>query len=425
MENIEAATTRELLRNKIVKILSLLLLIRLGLYIPIPKVDLDILSQSGNVNSIFGFAKNLTGSSFLGLGSLGILPYINASIVIQLLTPVIPALEKLQKEEGELGREQITKYTRYLTFVWALAISTGVAFALVKPVTFNWDLRVALEVILSLTTGSMLSMWFAELITEEKLGNGSSMIIFINIIGGIPAELNKTQFFANESSFLNNLVTTGESLLIYFFIVLIVIVFQEAYKRIDIISAKQLSFTNSNQSQDLSELKSSFIPLKINLGGIMPLVFSSTVSAILVYPVQALFATIASAGILSQVVPFYSFALNVTLIVFFSCFYAVIVLKPGDISQNLAKSAYTIPGVRQGDTTTKYLEQTINRLSFMGGLFLAFLAFSPLVIGNLFQLRLFRNITSLLILIGVITDVTSQIQGYLVSQKYETFKKAS
>ena len=182
MENIEAATTRELLRNKIVKILSLLLLIRLGLYIPIPKVDLDILSQSGNVNSIFGFAKNLTGSSFLGLGSLGILPYINASIVIQLLTPVIPALEKLQKEEGELGREQITKYTRYLTFVWALAISTGVAFALVKPVTFNWDLSVALEVILSLTTGSMLSMWFAELITEEKLGNGSSMIIFINII---------------------------------------------------------------------------------------------------------------------------------------------------------------------------------------------------------------------------------------------------
>jgi preprotein translocase subunit SecY len=271
----------------------------------------------------------------------------------------------------------------------------------------------------------MLSMWFAELITEEKLGNGSSMIIFINIIGGIPAELNKTQFFANESSFLNNLVTTGESLLIYFFIVLIVIVFQDAYKRIDIISAKQLSFTNSNQSQDLSELKSSFIPLKINLGGIMPLVFSSTVSAILVYPVQALFATIASAGILSQVVPFYSFALNVTLIVFFSCFYAVIVLKPGDISQNLAKSAYTIPGVRQGDTTTKYLEQTINRLSFMGGLFLAFLAFSPLVIGNLFQLRLFRNITSLLILIGVITDVTSQIQGYLVSQKYETFKKAN
>ena len=115
----------------------------------------------------------------------------------------------------------------------------------------------------------------------------------------------------NESSFLNNLVTTGESLLIYFFIVLIVIVFQDAYKRIDIISAKQLSFTNSNQSQDLSELKSSFIPLKINLGGIMPLVFSSTVSAILVYPVQALFATIASAGILSQVVPFYSFALNV------------------------------------------------------------------------------------------------------------------
>ena len=146
---------------KILKILGLLILIRLGLYIPVPGVDLDIFSQNQITNSMFGFAKNLTGSSFLGVGSLGILPYINSSIVIQLLTPIIPYLEKLQKEEGELGRRQINRYTRYLTFGWALILSSAIAFFFIKPVIFNWNLGLALNIIASLTTGSMISMWFA------------------------------------------------------------------------------------------------------------------------------------------------------------------------------------------------------------------------------------------------------------------------
>jgi preprotein translocase subunit SecY len=174
--------TISLLRQKIFKILGLLIFVRLGLYIPVPCVDLDIFSQNQAINPLFGFAKNLTGSSFLGIGSLGILPYINSSIIIQLLTPVVPALEKLQKEEGELGRQQINRYTKYLTLIWALVLSTACAFVLVKPVVFNWSIVLAVKIILSLTTGSMLSMWFAELITNENLGNGSSMIIFINII---------------------------------------------------------------------------------------------------------------------------------------------------------------------------------------------------------------------------------------------------
>ena len=166
------------LQKKIIKILGLLFLIRLGLYIPVPNVDLDIFSQNQVANPLFGLAKNLTGSAFLGIGSLGILPYINSSIVIQLLTPVIPGLERLQKEEGEFGRQQITRYTRYLTLGWALILSAGVAFIVVKPVVFNWSLVLALKIILALTTGSMLSMWFAELITNENLGNGSSMMEF-------------------------------------------------------------------------------------------------------------------------------------------------------------------------------------------------------------------------------------------------------
>ena len=141
--------TISLLQKKILKIFGLLLLIRLGLYIPVPNVDLDIFSQTQGTNPIFGIAKNLTGSSFLGIGSLGILPYINSSIVIQLLTPILPALERLQKEEGELGRQQISKYTRYLTFGWALILSTGIAIFFVIPVVFNWSFVLALKIILS------------------------------------------------------------------------------------------------------------------------------------------------------------------------------------------------------------------------------------------------------------------------------------
>ena len=420
----EQSETIALLKAKITKILFLLLLVRLGLYIPVPNVDLDIFSQNQNVNPIFGFAKTLTGSSFLGIGALGILPYINASIIIQLLVPIIPKLEQLQKEEGEFGRQQITRYTRYLAFVWSIFLSGGVAFFLVKPVVFDWTNGLGLEIILSLVTGSILSMWFSELITEEVLGNGSSMLIFINIVGSIPNsfnDLNNALF--SKVSYFDNLKTIGQGLIFYFFVVSVIILFQDSFKKINIIAAKQLNVSYSSQNQNFSELKNSYIPLKVNQGGIMPLVFSSTVAVFLAYPVQlVLNLGFINSSLASSFMSFYSIALNIILVVIFSCFYAALVLKPNDISQNLAKMAYSIPGVRQGKDTTKYLEKTVARLAFMGGLFLAFLAFFPLIIGNVLQVNIFKNVTSLLILIGVITDVTSQIRGYLVARKYEGFK---
>jgi len=224
--------TTYLLQQKLTKILGLLLLVRLGLYIPVPNVDLDIFSQGASINPMFGFARTLTGSSFLGIGSLGILPYINASIIIQLLTSVVPSLEQLQKEEGELGRQKISRYTRYLTFGWAIVLSTAIAFFLVKPVVFNWTLVLALKIIVSLTMGSLLSMWFAELITEESLGNGSSMIIFINIVGSIPNSFNELSQKITTSSYLNTVSLVGQGLLIYLFIVFVIVLFQDAYKKL-------------------------------------------------------------------------------------------------------------------------------------------------------------------------------------------------
>ena len=416
----EQSETTALLKAKITKILFLLLLVRLGLYIPVPNIDLDLFSQNQNTNPIFSFAKTLTGSSFLGIGALGILPYINASIIIQLLVPVLPQLEQLQKEEGEFGRQQITRYTRYLALIWSIILSSAIAFFLVKPIIFDWSISLALEIILALVTGSILSMWFSELITEEGLGNGSSMLIFINIVGSIPnsfSDLNNALF--SQASYLDNLRISSQGLILYLFVVSVIILFQDSYKKINIVAAKQLNLSSSDQSQDFSQLKNSYIPLKVNQGGIMPLVFSSTIAVFLAYPVQQLL----NLGFVNNsFLSAYSITINILLVVLFSCFYAGLVLKPDDISQNLAKMAYSIPGIRQGKDTTKYLEKTVARLSFLGGLFLAFLAFFPLVVGNVLQVNIFKNVTSLLILIGVITDVTSQIRGYLVARKYEGFK---
>jgi preprotein translocase subunit SecY len=421
----QTSETTNLLQTKITKILTLLLLIRLGLYIPVPNVDLDIFSQGQAINPLFGFARTLTGSSFLGIGSLGILPYINSSIIIQLLTSVVPSLERLQKEEGELGRQKISKYTRYLTFGWAVILSLAIAFFLVKPVVFNWDYSLALKIVVSLTTGSLLSMWFAELITEENLGNGSSMIIFINIVGSIPNSFDEFSKKLSGSSYLDTLFLVGQGTLIYLFIVFIIVLFQDAYKKINIVSAKQLNISYSEQTLQSGELKNSYIPIKLNQGGIMPLVFSSTIATFLYYPLQLLASSSfgSSIGFMSTLLAGYSFVLNIVLVIFFSGFYALLVLKPADISQNLAKMAYSIPGIRQGNQTTQYLKQTVSRLAFMGGLFLAFLAFFPILLGNIFQFNIFKNVTSLLILVGVITDTTAQIRGYLISRNYEGFKK--
>ena len=318
--------TTNLLQQKILKILGLLILIRLGLYIPVPNIDLDIFSQNQVSNPLFGFAKNLTGSSFLGVGSLGILPYINSSIVIQLLTPVIPALERLQKEEGELGRQQISKYTRYLTFGWACILSSSVAFFLVKPIVFNWSIILGLKIIVALTTGSMLSMWFAELITNENLGNGSSMIIFINIIGSIPASFSEfSQNLANTSS-LASIGTTTFVFALYLFIVCMIVLVQESYKKIDIVSARQLNFNSTEKDPQSSELKNSYIPIKLNQGGIMPLVFSTTIATLLFYPLQIFLSGLFGAmGIeLTSVLTLVSFFLNLVLVKVFKAIFSTL-----------------------------------------------------------------------------------------------------
>jgi preprotein translocase subunit SecY len=285
----------------------------------------------------------------------------------------------------------------------------------------------ALKVIFSLTTGSMLSMWFAELITKENLGNGSSMIIFINIIGGLPANIREFSINLQNSSLLNNFFTVFSSYLVYLIIVGITVLVQESYMKIDIISARQLNYNYLEKSSAKdSKLNNSYIPIKLNQGGIMPLVFSTTIATFLLSPLQMILSkiSIVERTQLTSLLTLSSFILNLFLIVFFSNFLSLLVLKPKDLSENLTKMAYSVPGIKPGKDTIQYLEKIISRLAFMGGIFLAFLAFFPVLVSNIFEFNLFKNITSLIIMVGVVTDVTSRVKGYLISQNYESLKEA-
>ena len=365
-----------------------------------------------------GLAKS--NNAFLGVGSLGIVPYLGSSASIQLISLIIPSLNRLQKEEGEIGRQQISRYLRYLTLGWAIVLSTEVAFVSVKPIIFNWNLMLALKVIFSLTTGSMLTVWFTELITEEKLGNGSAMVICINIIGGISPSLIKFIASIKNSISIDNIATPlFLDIIVYSFSVIVIIYLQQTYKEINIVSAQQLNF---NYLFPGSKINPGCIPIKLNPGGIMPVVFSSTIASFLLSLLQDFltrFVTNTDGILLNMMITGASLGLNIGLVLFCNQFYALLVLKPKDLSKNLNESACTVPGIKQGKETTQYISKIISRLSFIGGLFLAFLVCVTILMGNISKFSLSKNVTSIIILVGVLSDVTSQVKGFLVSKKYE------
>lgn len=420
MQSIRKNTKKEGVTERIFVTLGLLILSRLGTFIPVPGVDHDAFYQSIATNPIVTFLNIFSGGGFASIGifALGIVPYINASIIIQLGTTSIPSLEKLQKEEGEAGRQKITQITRYLALGWAAIQSIGVSFW-VRPYVFNWNIQFVIEMALALTTGSILLMWFSEQISEKGVGNGPSLLIFINIIAGLP------KLIQQKSSLVisNNQVIELFVLASIFLIMIIGIIFiQEGTRRIPIISARQLG---KGQSQN----KTSYLPLRLNQGGVMPIIFASAILVLPAYLSQVIknkfilnFLNLLSpnSGDKNIYLIFYF-----TLILFFSYFYASLIINPNDVSQNLKKMESSIPGVRPGKATTNYLQKTLNRLTFLGALFLAFIAVIPSIIENLTNISTFKGLgaTSLLILVGVAIDTSRQIQTYLISKNYENIMK--
>lgn len=397
-------TQKDTITKKILFTIFIVIIIRLGNFIPVPNVDqrylINILNANPSLKTFFN-SENLILSVF----SLGIIPNINASILIQLLVSAIPYLERLQKEEGETGRRQIKQYTRSLTLLIAILESFSIAFSL-RPILFNWNLAICSEIVLALTTGSMIILWLSDLITENGIGNGSSIVITLNILSVLPNTIKTITESGNIISILFNFIS--------FTILIIGIIYvQEAVRIIPLISAKQL-FAQQNQTSNQA-MNTSYLPLKINQGGVMPIIFSSTFLTFLtvavnyVLSLQILPMQFNNAKAISLIYG----GINFVLIFAFSLFYSNLILNPKEIAKDLNKMAITIPNIRPGKQTTSFLKKTLTRLSLLGALFLAILVALP----NIRSSYGF-GVTSLLILVGVTVDTARQIQTLLISKIY-------
>ncbi|MDJ0730513.1 MAG: preprotein translocase subunit SecY [Crocosphaera sp.] len=412
------------LRGRLLITIGLLILIRFGIFIPIPGIDRAKFVSAISNSPVLGFLDIFTGGgiSTLGIFALGILPFINASIIMQLLTAAIPSLEDLQKNEGEAGRRKISQITRYVAAGWAVIQSTAITVGLLREFALGDSFWFVPETVLALTAGSMFVMWVSELITERGIGNGASLLIFVNIVASLPRTLGNAINIAQTGQ--RRAVTEVVILFLVFLLMIVGIVFiQEGTRRIPIISARR------QVGRKLYRERTTYLPLRLNQGGVMPIIFAS---AVLILP-QSLAGFFRNEGAVSQVLAQVTNALRPgtwvyvgvysLLILFFSYFYASLIVNPEDVSKNLKKMGSSIPGIRPGEKTKEYLEGVLNRLTFLGAIFLSFVATVPtLVEASLTEVQgVFQGLgaTSLLILVGVAIDTAKQIQTYVISQRYE------
>ena len=410
------------LRGRLLITIGLLILIRFGIFIPIPGIDRTEFARAISDNSVLGFLDIFTGGgiSTLGIFALGILPFINASIIMQLLTAAIPALEDLQKNEGEAGRRKISQITRYVAAGWSVIQSTAITIGLLRPYALGAPFWFVPETVLALTAGSMFVMWVSELITERGIGNGASLLIFVNIVASLPRTLGQTIDYAQTGG--RQAAAQVVILLLVFLVMIVGIVFvQEGTRRIPIISARR------QVGRKLYRERTSYLPLRLNQGGVMPIIFAS---AVLILP-QSLAGFFRNDGAVSEVLVQVANALRPgtwvyvgvysLLILFFSYFYASLIVNPEDVSKNLKKMGSSIPGLRPGEKTKQYLEGVLTRLTCLGAIFLSFVATVPTLVEGATGVTTFRGLgaTSLLILVGVAIDTAKQIQTYVISQRYE------
>ena len=397
--------------SRILLTLRIIILIRIGTFIPVPGINQEYLYTAIKTTPALSMLRTFFQGDFfvLGLFSLGILPSINASIIVQLLTSVFPSLQKLQKEEGSAGRRQITQITRYLTLAIALAYSVSISFA-VKPFMGEWTFATVLPIVISLTTGSMVTLWFSELITEKGVGNGSSVLISIGILSALPKTL--------ESLLVTqDLAILGSAFLVFSVIIIGVIFLQEATRIIPLVSAKQLMV-------DSSIVGDTYLPFRLNQAGVMPVIFASTLLGIpaFISNTELFQKLVASVPFISNFFVVGYFLFYFSLILFFSVFYSTIVLDPKDLSGELKKMAVSISNVRPGAETEEYLKRILNKLSLLGGIFLSLLVTGPNIIAALSptttSLRGF-GATSLIILVGVAIEISRQVRTILITKNYD------
>ncbi len=410
------------IRRKLAFTAAMLLLYRLGAYIPAPGVDIDAvktIESNFSGNNVLGFLNLFSGGSLsrLSLFALGIMPYITASIILQLMTVVVPSLERLQKE-GEVGQQKITQYTRYLAVALAFAQSLGYVFlfqsfqtsagsSVVGTLTFG---KVFL-IVMSLTAGTTLLMWFGELITQRGVGNGISLMIFASIASRIPEGITKwwtnpDQVFVVMMPFIALAVIVG------------IVFVQEGQRRIPVQYAKRVV------GRKMTTGGSTYLPLRVNMAGVIPVIFAAsimafppTVGQLLNTPAALDFAAFFSPGSWAYV------AGEVFFIIIFTYFYTAVTFNPVDQADNLKKYGGFIPGVRPGRPTAEYLDRILSRLTFPGALFLGAVAALPTILISQTSANFFFGGTSILIVIGVALDTVKQLEAQLMMRNYEGFLK--
>ncbi|MDR3586174.1 MAG: preprotein translocase subunit SecY [Desulfosporosinus sp.] len=414
------------LRKKIGYTLLMFLIFRIGAHIPIPFVDHAVLKKMLGSGGMFDFMDTLSGGSFKNLTvfALSITPYVTASIILQLLTIVLPSLERLSKE-GDYGRKKITQYTRYgtvgLGFIQAFGLTYGIRASLTIPSPgLRWPIYFLVALIL--TAGTAFLMWLGEAITEKGIGNGISLIIFAGIVSRIPGAISSlwAMFIVHEISIFSIIGL----FIIVAFITAGVIYVQEGQRRVSVQYAKRVVGRRVYGGQ------SSHIPLKVNQAGVIPVIFAIS---LLAFP-QTIASWIPTSAFARFVTTWFS--MNGTLksipyllvygvlIIFFTYFYTAVTFNPIDVADNLKKYGGFIPGLRPGRPTAEYLSKILSRITLAGGLFLALIAVLPtLVIGLTGLKNIYFGGTSLLIVVGVALETMKQIESQLMSRHYQGFMK--
>ncbi len=426
MSGLQSAANIPELRRRVLFTLIMLAVYRIGVQIPTPGINGEALSAFFNQNAgtLFGMFNMFSGGALknFSIFALGIMPYISASIIIQLLTVVIPQLEALKKE-GQAGNRKITQYTRYGTVLLSVIQGTFIAVGLEgmtgpggQAIVLFPGIQFKLMTVLTLTSGTAFIMWLGEQMTERGIGNGISLIIFAGIVArGPSAIVNSIQLVkAGEIS----LFFIPFLILFMFAVVAIIVFFETSQRRIPIQYAKRVVGRKVYGGQ------SSHLPLKINISGVIPPIFASS---IMMFPatigsfIKVDWVQRASAAMHPGTV--YYYICYVGMIVFFCFFYTAVTFKPDDVAENLKKNGGFIPGIRPGKKTAEFIDKVLTRLTVVGAIYLSAVCVLPTILISQFNIPFFFGGTALLIVVGVSIDTISQVESHLHMRNYEGFMK--